>query len=74
MKGFKILREKPFKWPGGTGTSKYDIGTKSVLPFFSGLVPVPVSVVSVPLCYYHIFQLWYQYQFLVVPVPLYKNF
>ena len=40
---------------GGTGTSKCGIGTKSVLPGLPWLVPVPISVVPVPLGYCHCF-------------------
>ena len=74
MKGFKILGENPSNGlftHGGTGTSKCGTGTKSVLPFFSGLVPVPVSVVPVPLFYCHFFQPWCQYQFTKFSIILY---
>ena len=54
MKGFKILGEKTLKWlitHGGIGTSKCGTDTTSVLSALSWLVPVPISVVPVPLGY-----------------------
>ena len=65
MKGFKKWEKKAFKYPftyGGIGTNKCGIGTKRVLPVFFLLVPVPVGVVPVPLCYYHFFLDGYRYQ------------
>ena len=58
MKGSKFWEKNSLNGPfthGSTGTSKCGTDTKSVLPFFSGLVPVPISVVPVPLSYYHFF-------------------
>ena len=64
MKGFKIWEKNVLNSPfthDDTGTSKCGTGTKSVLPIFSWLVPIPVSVVPVPLCYCHFFLGWYYY-------------
>ena len=65
MKGFKNWEKSSSNSSfthDSTGTRKCGNGTKSVLLDFSWLVPVPVSVVPVPLCYYHFFLGWYQYQ------------
>ena len=64
MKGFKIWKKKPLDGPfthGGTGTSKCGTSTKSVLLVLSGLVPVPISVVLVPLSFLSFFLQQYQF-------------
>ena len=61
--GVQKLGEKAPQIAHSCMTVSVHIGTKSVLPVFSWLVPVPISVVPVPLCYCLIFQPWYHYQF-----------